>query len=567
MELKYRHVDLAAALSLKEAGYSTFMSNILAARGVKSAKEAKLDLSDLIPYDKLQNCVKFAEMLYEGIKSNKKFLIIADYDADGATAGSIGYLSLKNFGADIEYLIPHRIDHSYGLTVEIAKVAATQSRKPDVIITVDNGISSFPGIDYCNEQGIEVWVTDHHLEAEIGLPNAKIVVNPNQKSCTFPSKALAGCGVIFYCMWALQDILIENGYPLANWEFDVFSLLPIVAVGTIADVVSLDWNNRILVQNGLKLFKKQPGAYPWLEFLAKEHNTEVSDVTTSTLAFGVGPRINAAGRMDSMEMGVQCITTTDRFLAKKLAVTLNEINKKRKETESEIVEEATLRLLKDVKPNRYTTVLGQSDWHQGVIGIVASRIKDKTWRPTFIFTRVSETEYKGSGRSIPGFHLRDALDIVAKRVPGSLLKFGGHAMAAGASVAADKFEQFTQAFEQVAKEHLTENDLHHYLECDQGLSLEDICLETIEELKSYVWGQHFAEPVFLDVFEVVQSRLIGGGKHLSLLLKKDGVTYKAVKFKHEEPLNVKEAKFAYSLALDEFKGNKSVKLIIHEIQP
>lgn len=564
MNIVERKFAPTTALMLMKSGISPVLARVLAARGVTNKDDAALGISRLLPYTLLKDAIRMAEILADAIQSQNQLLIIADYDADGATACSVGLLALRAFGANVNYLIPNRIEHGYGLTPEIARIACGMSPKPDYIITVDNGISSHAGIAQANELGVPVLVTDHHLPAETH-PDALAIVNPNQHGCVFPSKAIAGCGVIYYVMWALQDELISRGYDGMDPSFSVTDLLPIVAVGTVADVVALDSNNRILVNEGIYAVRAGK-SLPGLDALARVSGRSAHNLSTSDIAFGIGPRINAAGRLESMNAGVECLTTSCPTRAEALAQELHEINDRRKEIEGDMTEEAVRHLLTDVQADRYTAVLHSNEWHQGVIGIVAGRIKERIWRPTFVLASGKNGELKGSGRSIPAFHLRDALDLVDKKHPGLLPKFGGHAMAAGVTVRAGGLKLFAQAFEEVARTLLTPADLNQDLEVDGGLDPSEMSLETVSLLKNQVWGQAFPEPVFCDEFRVVESRPIGGGKHLRLILEKKGQRFQAVKFRHTDGLPPAKVKAVYKLDANVFRDETNLQLLVEHLQ-
>ena len=551
------------ALAFMKAGVPPVLARVLASRGVKTIAEALPTMSSLLPYTELSGAVEMASILADAIMDKSRLLIVADYDADGATACSVGVRALRGFGANVGFIIPNRMEHGYGLSEGIAKIACEQEPRPDFLITVDNGISSHGGIDYCNSVGIPVLVTDHHLQADT-LPNAKVIVNPNQKSCNFPSKALAGCGVIYYVMWALQDELVSRGYENIQPGFDVTQLLPIVAVGTVADVVALDANNRALINEGLKRIHKGCTILG-ISKLAEAAGKNPLSLATSDIAFGIGPRINAAGRLESMNAGVECLITDDPAIAEKLAKELHEINDRRKEIELDMVDEAVRQLLTEVHPDRCSAVLHSKYWHQGVIGIVAGRIKEKVWRPTFVLASGKDEEYKGSGRSIPGLHLRDALDLLDKRYPGVLAKFGGHAMAAGVTVNPGKLEEFAEGFEAVVKELINPADLLQELQVDGGLARSELNLTTVDWLKKQIWGQAFTEPVFYDTFDILEAKHIGGGLHARFLLGKEGARYNAVKFRHSEELPTGKVGIAYKVDKNTFREETNLQLLIEYI--
>lgn len=565
MKIVERKFAPAVAADLVRAGVAPVLARVLAARGVSTISQVAGARSELLPYTLLTGAVEMAQVLADAIESRKRLLIVADYDADGATACTVGVRALKALGADVGFIIPNRLEHGYGLTPEIARIACAAQPKPDFIITVDNGIASHAGIDECNRLGVPVLVTDHHLPAATH-PAARCIVNPNQHGCNFPSKSMAGCGVMWYVMWALQDELVSRGFTGMSPTFDVFSLLPIVAVGTVADVVALDGNNRILVNEGLEMVRRGR-SFPGLDALARIAGRSPRSLATSDIAFGVGPRINAAGRLESMDAGVECLTTDIVARAEALAQQLHDINDRRKEIEGEMTEEAVRRLLTDVRADRYTAVLHADEWHQGVIGIVAGRLKERIWRPTFILASGKAGEYKGSGRSIPGFHLRDALDLVDRRHPGVLVKFGGHAMAAGVTVAPGQLETFSQAFETVAREWLKPSDLLQQIEVDGGLDASEMTLATVALLKAHVWGQAFPEPSFCDEFRVVESRAIGGGQHLRLTLEKQGCRYQAVKFRHSDGAPPTRIRAVYKVDANTFRDETNLQLLVEYFEP
>lgn len=564
MQIVERAFPPSTALSLVREGLDPVLARVLAARGVGHAADASGGLASLVPYTALKGAQELASILADAIVRKQRLLVVADYDADGATACSIGVRALKAFGANVGYLIPKRLEHGYGLTPEIAQIACAQTPRPDFLITVDNGIASHAGIEESNRLGVEVLVTDHHLPGETH-PNARVIVNPNQHGCTFPSKNLAGCGVIWYVMWALQDELLERGICAADPSFDVNTLLPITAIGTVADVVALDANNRILVNEGVNRIRRGE-SFPGVDALAVVSGRDPRKLSTSDIAFGIGPRINAAGRLESMDAGVECLTTDGVARAQALATHLHEINDRRKEIEGDMTEEAVRRLLTDVREDRFTAALHSEGWHQGVIGIVAGRIKERIWRPTFVLADGKEGELKGSGRSIPGFHLRDALDRVDRRNPGLLVKFGGHAMAAGVTVRPGGLEAFQEAFESVAREMLTPADLNQVLETDGPLELKEMSLATVETLKRQVWGQAFPEPSFCDVFQVTDSRAIGDGKHLKLTLQKGSERFSAVKFRHTDGQPPKQVRAVFKMDANTFRGETSLQLLVEHLE-
>jgi len=566
MRIVERKYSPTTALALVKEGLTPLLARVLAARGIKSRADITGTLHDLIPYAELLNARALAEIMADAIVSQKRMLIVADYDADGATACTVGMRALTAYGANVGFLIPNRLEHGYGLTPEIVDIAAEQVPRPDYIVTVDNGISSLPGINRANELGIEVLVTDHHLPGETP-PAARIIVNPNQVGCPFPSKSLAGCGVMWYVMWALKDVMKERGIPQANPDFKIASLMPIVSVGTVADVVTLDRNNRILVAEGIR-YIKGGRSFAGINALAKVAKKSPHTLRTSDIGFGIGPHINAAGRLETMDAGVECLLTDSPERAAQLATELHEINNRRREIEGKIVSEAVEQLLCKVDLDFYTAVLHADEWHQGVIGVVASRIKDRVYRPTFVMASGKNGEFKGSGRSIPGFHLRDALDLVSTRNPGLLPKFGGHAMAAGVTVRARGLATFQRAFEEVAREMLSPSMLNQCLETDGSLEAAEISIETFDAIKEHVWGQNFLEPTFVDEFNVVSFKKMGvDDAHLKLVLEKGGQKFDAVKFKHEGVDIPPRVRVVYKLDANEFMGRVRLQLMLDYLEP
>jgi single-stranded-DNA-specific exonuclease len=569
MDIAERTFSPATAFTLAKAGTSPLLGRILASRGIRKPSEISGVLEDLLPFSSLKGCQDLAVILAEAILANKRLLVVADYDADGATACAVAVRALRAFGADVDFLIPKRLEHGYGLTPEIAKIAAALTPKPDFLITVDNGIASHAGIFESNLQGVPVLVTDHHLPADgMPLPAARAVVNPNQDGCSFSSKSLAGVGVIWYVMRALEAELAHRGIDPVEDGFTVASLLPIVAIGTVADVVALDRNNRILVNTGLDMIHKGQ-SFPGIEALATVLGRNSGLMATGDIAFGLGPCINAAGRLESMDAGVECLTTESSSRAQDIAVRLKELNEKRKNIESTVVTQAVDQLLSTLGlEGKHTVVLHQPEWHEGVIGIASGRVRERTYRPTFILTTNAKGEIKGSGRSIPGFHLRDALDMVAKRNPNILLRFGGHAAAAGLTLKEGTFELFKELFEEVAIELLTPALLNQVMETDGALDSSEMSLETVAEIKSYVWGQAFPEPTFADEFRVVEWRKRGDkGQHLSLTLEKDGRKFSAMKFRNEAGDIPPRIKAVFKLDANTFRDNTSLQLLIDYFEP
>jgi len=555
-----RSIPPRVVWQLEQQGLHPLLARLYASRGVTDRAELDYELKSLLPPASLTHATDAAHMLADAIEAEAKMLIIGDYDCDGATATAVGVRALKMLGADVDFLLPDRFKLGYGLSPEIVDLAAQQS--PDLIITVDNGIASIEGVNRAREHGIATLITDHHLPAET-LPAADCIVNPNQPGCDFPSKCIAGVGVMFYVVLALRAELRERGFFADKPEPNFASLLDLVALGTVADVVKLDRNNRILVSQGLKRMRAgqlQPG----LAALFKAAGRDPKKATAMDLGFILGPRLNAAGRLADMRLGVECLLTDDASRALQIAQQLDALNRERREIESGMQEQA-LFLLESLDTNDAAPGIALYDesWHEGVVGILASRIKDKLHRPVFAFAPGEDGIVKGSGRSIPGLHLRDALDLVAKRAPGLLIRFGGHAMAAGVTVNAENFEKFRDLFAQVAGELLAPADLTRTLETDGGLEGGYISLETARLLQNEVWGQGFPAPLFMDEFEVEQQRVLKE-KHLKLRLKKGNTRIDAIQFNFStQPGNL--ARAAYRLAINEYMGVESPQLMVEYI--
>ncbi|MBK8317379.1 MAG: single-stranded-DNA-specific exonuclease RecJ [Betaproteobacteria bacterium] len=555
-----RNSPQRAVWQLEQQGMHPLLARLYAARGVKDKTELDYELKSLIPPTALTHATDAAQILADAIEAEAKMLIIGDYDCDGATATAVGVRALKMLGADVDFLLPDRFKLGYGLSPEIVDVAAQQS--PDLIITVDNGIASIEGVDRARELGIATLITDHHLPGET-LPEADCIVNPNQPGCDFPSKCIAGVGVMFYVMLALRAELRERGFFAERPEPNFASLLDLVALGTVADVVKLDRNNRILVSQGLKRMRAgqlQPG----LAALFKAAGRDPKKATAMDLGFILGPRLNAAGRLADMRLGVECLLTEDTSRALSIAQQLDALNRERREIESGMQEQALI-LLESIDANDAAPGIALFDpsWHEGVVGILASRIKDKLHRPVFAFAPGEGGIIKGSGRSIPGLHLRDALDLVAKRSPGLLIRFGGHAMAAGATVNAENFEKFRESFAQVAAELLAPADLTRTLETDGNLEGAYFSLETARLLENEIWGQGFPAPLFLDEFEVEQQRVLKE-KHLKLRLRKGGTRIDAIQFNFStQPGHT--TRVAYRLAINEYMGVETTQLMVEHL--
>lgn len=547
---------------LRQGGVHPVLARIYAARGLSDPRELASELAALAPPGGLKHIDNAAVFLADAIGAHKNMTIVADYDCDGATACAVALRGLRAMGAKVDYIVPDRVVHGYGLTPEIVDLAVRE-KNPDVIITVDNGIASVEGVLEANRRGIEVVVTDHHLPGD-ALPPARVIVNPNQPECGFPSKNLAGVGVVFYVLLALRAELRRRGVFDAQSQPKLDNLLDLVALGTVADVVKLDANNRILVAQGIKRMRSGR-MHAGVAALFRVAGREARNASPFDLGFAVGPRLNAAGRLEDMALGIECLTTDDEGRAWAIAQQLNEINLKRREIEADMQDTALLHL-DDFQPSNSSTIaVFDEGWHQGVIGIVASRLKEKFYRPTITFAPGGVGLIKGSGRSIPGFHMRDALDLVSKRVPGLIDKFGGHAMAAGLTIKVEHFGTFCEAFEAVGRAWLSEAQLERVVETDGPLEDEFYSTQFIELCDGQVWGQGFAPPVFCDEFRVMSQRILKE-KHLKLLLEKNGRRYDAIWFGHTDGLG-ERARVAFRLDANEYNGVTKVQLLVEHAEP
>lgn len=549
------------------------LARIYLSRGVVSPDELAYKLSNLEHPKQFFDMDNAARILADAIEHGQRILIVGDFDADGATSTTLGLLALRAMGAvDPQYIVPNRFEYGYGLTPEIVELALEV--EPDVLVTVDNGIASLEGVAAAKAAGMKVIVTDHHLPGDV-LPNADAIINPNHPECSFPSKALAGVGVIFYVMSALRAVLNSR-----NWferehlpQPNMADFLDLVALGTVADVVPLDSNNRILVQQGLQRIqagKARPGILALLELGGRDR----ARIKATDLGFVVGPRLNAAGRLDDMSIGIECLLSEQPMLARSYAEQLDLLNRERKSIEADMKQQAekTLIELDDDSELPNGMCFYQADWHQGVIGILASRMKEKCHRPVIAFAKSDDDTIKGSARSIPGVHIRDALDLLAKRHPHLLTKFGGHAMAAGMSIKESDYEAFATAFNDIITEWVTADQLEASLYTDGPLAPEDFSLEFAEQLRlAGPWGQAFPEPCFDGEFEVLQQRIVGQ-KHLKLTLKepRSGLLVDAIHFfvdLNTWPNKAQWARLVYKLDVNEFRGQRNLQLLVDYIEP
>ena len=556
-----RPVPTRAALMLEQSGVHPLLARLYAARGIKEKSELATRLDALLPPNQLKGAEEAATLLADAIAAQRRILIVADYDCDGATACAVGLRALKAFGATVDSLVPNRFDTGYGLSPEVVRLAAP--RRPDLIVTVDNGIASVDGVAEAKRRGIATLITDHHLPGP-ALPAADVIVNPNQPGCAFPSKALAGVGVMFYVMLALRAELRKRGAFADRKEPNLAELLDLVALGTVADVVPFDRNNRILVGQGLARMREgrlQAG----VKALFAVAGRDPARAATFDLGFAIGPRINAAGRLADMSLGIEALTTDDPARALNIAQQLDAINRERRAIEADMREAAGILLDGLDADHRASLVLFDPDWHQGVIGILAGRVKEQLHRPTFAFARGNAGELKGSGRSIPGLHLRDALDLVAKQRPSLLKRFGGHAAAAGLTIAEDDLAEFESIFEAVARMLIGPDELTRTLATDGALEAGYRGIDTARLLAGEIWGQGFPAPLFADVFEVEQQRLLKD-KHLKLTLRQGGARFDAVRFNCAEPAPAR-IEAAYKLDINDWNGLSSVQLLIEHFAP
>ena len=563
MKLINKKINEAIKQQLIDAGRHPLVAQILAARKITSSQDVEYPIELLLSPDELLNCNEAANFLSHAIRDQKKITIVGDYDADGASGSSVAILGFRLLGTEVDFLIPSRFKNGYGLSSEIVDIAHT--KKTDIIITVDNGIASFEGINHANGLGIDVIVTDHHLQAE-NLPSAKFIINPNQKKCSFPSKNLCGAGVVFYLLIALRKKLRDQDYfdNLKLKEPNLLQLLDLVALATIADMVKMDFNNRLLVHHGLKVIRSQQcnlGLKKIFQLTNKSH----LNALTSDLSFVIAPKINAAGRMDDMSLGVACLTATNEYEAHHYAKQLIEFNFQRKKTEADMQDDAQA-IMQGFNKSNKTICLFNDKWHQGVIGILASRLKENFYRPVIIFAQDDSGQLKGSARSIDGFHIRDAIDLVAKKNPEIILTFGGHAMAAGLTIKQDSFDTFVQSFEEVAGSILKPEDLSEIVEVDDSILQDDINIHIIDEINQLEWGNGFQRPLFEDTFDCVGQEVIKG-LHTKLNLAKQKHIFEGIYFNYQE-LIPDRVKCLYTVENNKFNNiNKltlNIKKIIHE---
>jgi single-stranded-DNA-specific exonuclease len=571
--IETRDVPPRTVFALEQCGVHPLLARLFASRGVKTHEELDDGLAHLLLPSSMKGTAEAATLLADATLQQRRICIVADYDCDGATACAVAMRGLAMLGAapgTLSYVVPDRTVHGYGLTPPIVDLALApmSQQRPQLLVTVDNGIASFDGVAHARARGLDVLVTDHHLPALVDgvvqLPDASCIVNPNQPGCEFASKSIAGVGVMFYVLLATRAELRARGCFNATTQPKLDALLDLVALGTVADVVKLDGNNRRLVAHGIKRIRagRMCVGVAALYSVAKR---EPSRAAAFDFGFTLGPRINAAGRLADMTLGIECLVTDDPSRAADLAQQLDAINRERRDVEAGMREQAELaleHLMPEGEPPP-ALALFDPEFHEGVVGIVAGRLKDRLHRPTFVFALARDGSLKGSGRSIPGFHLRDALDLVAKRHPGVLKRFGGHAMAAGCTLAEEHFDVFDLALQQVAREWLDVATLTRRLLTDGPLALEYFNAETVAKLDSQVWGQAFEAPVFCDDVQVIGQRLVAE-KHLKLRIKHQGQIRDAIWFGHAEPV-AERVRLAYRLSLDEWQGQQRVQMVVEAV--
>jgi single-stranded-DNA-specific exonuclease len=544
--------------ALVDAGIHPLLAKIYAARRIASANELTYSPGGLLSPTLLKGIEQAPILLADAIQAGKRLLIIADYGADGATACAVGIRALRSFRANVDYMVPDRFKLGYGLSPELVDLAA--ERKPDLLITVDNGIASVEGVARAKSLGIGTLITDHHLPGA-ELPQADCIVTPNQGGCAFPSKALAGVGVMFYVMLALRAELRKRGW-FTGEEPNLGALTPLVALGTIADVVPLDGNNRNLVAQGLQRIRAGQ-AQPGLLALLRVAGRNLGEVSSFDLGFVAGPRLNAAGRLADMSLGIECLITDDEARAANCARELDRLNGERRNIERGMLEQA-LEKLEALQEQAQCTFFAP-DWHEGVVGILASRLKDRVHRPIVCFARSADGKsLKGSGRSVPGFHLRDCLDLISKRLPGLIVRFGGHAQAAGLTIAEADYARFAIAFERALDETLPPSARTKTVETDGSLDPGYYTLDVARMLEGGIWGQGFPQPLFCDTFSVESQRVVGE-RHLKLVLAKDGRRFEAMRFGSLDPVQPR-TRAAYRLAVNEYNGLKSIQLTVEHVE-
>ena len=546
--------------ALQAAGANPLIAQLYAARNVADSSELNDSLKQLIPYTQLTNCTAAASRLADAIQSQQKILIIADYDADGATACSVAMKGLASMGAAVDFFVPNRFEHGYGLTPELANIA--HAKGADLIVTVDNGISSAEGVARAQSLGLDVIVTDHHIAGSV-IPDC-IIVNPNQRGCAFPSKSMAGVGVIFYVLMALRAELRARDYfsgcpAIAEPKLD--ELLDLVALGTVADVVPLDHNNRILVSQGLKRIRAGKMSHG-IRALFQTARCSVQKAQPFDFGYKIAPRINAAGRLDDMSIGIACLLSGSLNEAENMASELNELNQTRQEIEQEMLTDILAECPSALPREQTTLCMYRDSFHQGVVGIVASRLKEKFYRPVFVFAPDDDGNYRGSGRSIAGVHLRDVLDAISKRAPDIIIKFGGHAMAAGLTLRQGSLKTFGELFEDIVRSQVNEDTLSQTYLTDGSLKASDITLANAQLINAQIWGQGFPPPSFADTFQVIRQQSMGADKkHTKAWLAKEGQEFEAMFWRCEDTLP-RDIRVVYRPTVNEWRGNSELQLYV-----
>ena len=546
--------------ALQAAGANPLIAQLYAARNVADSSELNDSLKQLIPYTQLTNCTAAASRLADAIQAKQKILIIADYDADGATACSVAMKGLASMGAVVDFFVPNRFEHGYGLTPELADIA--HAKGADLIVTVDNGISSAEGVARAKALGLDVIVTDHHIAGSV-VPDC-IIVNPNQRGCAFPSKSMAGVGVIFYVLIALRAELRARDYfsgcrAIAEPKLD--ELLDLVALGTVADVVPLDHNNRILVSQGLKRIRAGKMSHG-IRALFQTARCSAQKAQPFDFGYKIAPRINAAGRLDDMSIGIACLLSGSLNEAESMASELNELNQTRQEIEQEMLSDILADCPSTLPSEQTTLCVYRDSFHQGVVGIVASRLKEKFYRPVFVFAPDDDGNYRGSGRSISGVHLRDVLDAISKRAPEIIIKFGGHAMAAGLTLRSGSLKTFGDLFEDIVRSQVNEDTLSQTFLTDGSLKASDITLANAQLINAQIWGQGFPPPSFADTFQVLRQQSMGADKkHTKAWLTKEGQEFEAMFWRCEDTLP-RDIRVVYRPTVNEWRGNTELQLYV-----
>ena len=557
-----RPYDPTAANVLTTAGYLPPVARALSARGIRSPEDLNEAWSGMLPPNLLTGIDRAAERLLAARNRGEHVTIVADYDCDGATACAVGIRGLSALGLSVDYFVPDRVRHGYGLTAAIVDLLAARPNPPQVILTVDNGISSADAVRHAATLGIDVVITDHPPPAD-DTPPAVAIVNPNQRGCGFPSKSLAGVGVIFYVLLALRARLRDEGAFTAQTQPRLNELVDLVALGTVADVVKLDKNNRILVSQGLKRIR-EGRTHPGIAALFNVARCSMGNASARDFGFRIGPRINAAGRLATMEYGIECLLTDDPDRARHYAEALNQINQERRELEEEMQHAADLAVAAADIEHVHALSLLDDSFNEGVVGLVASRIKEKVHRPTVAFARTAEGELKGSGRSIPGIHLRDMLDLVSKTEPGLILRFGGHAMAAGLTIQEKDYDRFARAFEAVVAEHADPAVFERNVLIDGGLAPDEISERLCQTLEHGIWGQGFEAPLFANDFRVVRQTVLKDA-HLKLSLELGGQRFEGIFFRRNAPL-LTASRLAYRPTINEFNGRRLIQLLVEAVE-